>query len=258
MRNEQQRGKRPLKPRHRNGNANMNWKGNGMCSCKTNVLKNTEKNDVRCAVAENHLFGFHLIGSQSDWFTGGEEEQTVLVNSRLHHHYRTLLGVHRHKHRVFLCKINSLFPLLNSRTSANKTAMDSAQENIQSPPPSLPPLPRFAYCRIFTVTFKATTPISGETGKSEEGRNHGGTGSFNDIVVFAANWGNCPKKRKVLLAIIYGYKAGGSGIANSLAKPSLNPRQPHPFAIAVVLAIAVVEISASSLNNYLTVQRSKM
>ncbi|KAL4587966.1 hypothetical protein LXL04_000843 [Taraxacum kok-saghyz] len=159
----------------------MNWKGNGMCSCKTKVLKNTENNDVRCAVAENHLLRISFdwfTGSnrQSNWFTGiggGEEEQTVLVNSRLHHHYRTLLGVHRHKHRVFLCKINSLFPLLNSRTSANKTTMDSAQENIQSPPPSPPPLPRFAYCRIFTVTFKATTPISGETGKSEEGRNHG-------------------------------------------------------------------------------------
>ena len=29
--------------------------------------------------------------------------------------------------------------------------------------------------------------------------------SVNDIISYAANWGHCPKKRKVLIAIIYGY-----------------------------------------------------
>ena len=30
-------------------------------------------------------------------------------------------------------------------------------------------------------------------------------GSIREMIAFAANWGNCPKKRKVLLAITYGY-----------------------------------------------------
>lgn len=42
-------------------------------------------------------------------------------------------------------KINSFFPLFSSRISANKTAMNFGEEKIESPPPSPPSLPRFAY-----------------------------------------------------------------------------------------------------------------
>lgn len=39
----------------------------------------------------------------------------------------------------------TIFPSFNPRISANKTTMNFSEENIQSPPPSPPPLPRFAY-----------------------------------------------------------------------------------------------------------------
>ncbi|KAL4566214.1 hypothetical protein LXL04_030326 [Taraxacum kok-saghyz] len=92
---EQQRGKRPLKPRHRNGNANMNWKGNGMC--KTKVLTNTENNEevgnvlkqsigpgYRLTADETTCFGFRLIGSQSDWFTGSNRQSDWFTGSNRH------------------------------------------------------------------------------------------------------------------------------------------------------------------------------
>ena len=141
-----------------------------------NVLKQSIGPGYRLTADETTCFGFRLIGSQSDWFTGsnrqsdwftgsnrhpwfkfgepnqrsfflwvketiknwgiggGEEEQTVLVNSRLHHHYRTLLGVHRHKHRVFLCKIND--PTSISPTSSSFCLLQDLHCNFQSNDPN--------------------------------------------------------------------------------------------------------------------------